>query len=155
MVRVFTTSVFVVAVLAVPALCTGGVITHACECAWATVCNHATDRSHAGGNPDGSVHPNRPHGAADTGDGCTDDGCGHATGCGHEGGCPDDPCSIHIVRPERQSIQLSDAQPAFACSIMPTAVAPRPTRTTRSYGRDWQGRKKLLPFPPSDLPLLI
>lgn len=81
--------------------------------------------------------------------------CNHGSGCGHEGGCPGDPCSIRVVRPERQGGDVvAVSQPAAAIAIIPAAVKQSWVESVCSGTLELPcGRK--LPFPPSDLPLLI
>lgn len=122
--RILTITVVLGSLLAVPALCVGGVITHACECDSAPPCTCETD-------------------------------CDHEAGCGHEGGCPDDPCSIRVIRPERQDkIAITDYQPAVSTAILPTLLKQPSIKMVRADARELPGSRKL-PFPPSDLPLLI
>ena len=122
--RLLTISVLLGSLLAVPALCMGGVITHACECESDFPCTCETD-------------------------------CDHETGCGHEGGCPEDPCSIRVIRPERQDdLVVTVSQLAVSTAILCTPLEQPSIQTVRADTSELPGTKKL-PFPPSDLPLLI
>lgn len=81
--------------------------------------------------------------------------CNHESGCGHEGGCADDPCSVCVVRPERQrNDSVTVVPPAVSTTIIFIAVTqpPIPAERTDSYERP--GGKNL-PLAPSDVPLLI
>ena len=122
--------------LAVPVLCMGGVITHACECASESAdaresgCAHQTDDGH-------ETH------------------CDHQTGCGHEGGCPDDPCSIGVLRLERQGDDVVAASlPAVPTPIILPTVN-QPLDRVRRAGEHESPSAKKLPFLASGLPLLI
>lgn len=123
-VRMFAVSVVAASFLGVPALCMGGVITHACDCASETACNCQAD-------------------------------CDHDSGCGHESGCSDDPCSIQVVRTDRQGPEVvtvsSHAIPATFVHSIDTQPSPQ---TVCACVRERFGGDTL-PFPPSDLPLLI
>lgn len=122
--RILTISVVFGSLLADPALCMGGAITHACECGSEPLCGCDTE-------------------------------CDHEDGCGHEGGCPDDPCSIRVIRPERQDeIVITDYQPAVSTAILAAPMMQPSVQTARADAREMRGSKQL-PFPPSDLPLLI
>lgn len=79
----------------------------------------------------------------------------HESGCGHEGGCPDDPCSVRFVRPEHYGDDVAAvAQPAISTTIILTTVNQPPAQMVLAGTHELPGGKKL-PFPPSDLPLLI
>ncbi len=122
--RILTISVLLGSLLAVPALCMGGVLTHACECASESPCP-------------------------------CEAGCEHDSGCGHEGECPDDPCSIRVIRPERRADNVvTVSQPAISTPIILSAVTLPSAQGVRASAREWPNGKKL-PFPSSDLPLLI
>lgn len=124
MVRILTIYAVAASFLVVPALCMGGVITHACEC------DSEIERT----------------GDAD---------CGHETGCGHEGACPEDPCGIEVLRPEHHGDDIvTISQPAGSTTILLIAVTQSSVQTKHAGTEEWPGGKKL-PFPPSDLPLLI
>lgn len=122
--RMLTISVVLGSFLAVPALCMGGVITHACECDSEFPCMCGT-------------------------------GCEHESECGHEGGCPDDPCGIRTVRSERQRDDFATvSQSAVPTTIILMAVTRPLLQVLCSGMLEWLGGSKL-PFPSSDLPLLI
>ena len=124
MIKILAIFVAVASFLVVPALCMGGVIKHACEC------------------------------ASETARACETEG-EHESGCGHEGGCLDDPCSVRVVRPERQSDDVvTVSQPEVSTTIILTTVCQPSTRMVRAGTHEWTGGRKL-PFPSSDLPLLI
>lgn len=128
--RILTISALLVSLLAIPAMCMGGVITHECECTSESVC------------------------ACEGG--CeSEPGCEHESDCGHEGGCPDDPCSIRVVRPERRcDCVVTVAQPTISPPIVFVSVV-QPSVLVVGVGLyEWSGDKKP-PFPPSDLPFLI
>ena len=117
-------SVAVASFLVVPALCIGGVITHACECAseFACACNT---------------------------------GCEHESGCGHESGCADDPCGIRVVRPVRRGDDVvTVSTPAIFTTIISTNLNTRSAQMVDAGTYESPGDKRL-PFPSSDLPLLI
>jgi len=116
--------------LIVPALCEGGVITHACDCADQTCCPPECD--------------------------CIgDSGCRHSC---KKGDCSGDPCSLRFVRTGRQGDPAIEApEPATSASpglceggpfMVRTALAQFPF-LLKSMRRNNQ------PYPPSDLPLLI
>lgn len=122
--KLFAVSVVVASFVGVPALCMGGVITHACDCASETACNCESD-------------------------------CDYDFGCGHESGCSDDPCSIQVVRTDRQGAKVvtvsSPAIPATFVFITDTKPSPQSVRAgiRERFGGD------TLRFHLSDLPLLI
>jgi len=123
-VRMVAVFVVVASFVGVPALCMGGVITHACDCASETACNCHAD-------------------------------CDHDSGCGHESGCSDDPCTIQVVRTDRQSDKTGTvSSPAVSTTILFISDTQPSLQTTRTGARERFGGNAL-PFPPSDLPLLI
>lgn len=88
--------------------------------------------------------------------GCSHDtDCGHEFGCRHEGGCPEDPCSSVFTRAERQGDDVyAPGQGSSTC----LAVVDDDVR--RFSKANWAGNVVLsqlpnLPFPLSDIPLLI
>lgn len=110
--------------LIVPALCVGGMITHACDCVEETCCPAECD-------------------------------CDDRSGCGHESGCADDPCSVLVVRPQRQSDNVvAVASPVVVTTIFHIAVTQASAQAVRAGLRERPGGK-MLPLPPGDLPLLI
>lgn len=122
--RVVTIVAALNSLLIVPALCMGGVITHACECVEETCCPTECD-------------------------------CDDRSGCGHESGCSDDPCSVVVVRPQRQGDDVAAvSSPVVFTTIIQTAVTQTSVQTVRAGLYEWPGGK-MLPLPPSDLPLLI
>jgi len=128
--RALTISVLLGSLLAVPALCMGGVITHACACGSESPCpcDSGCDR---------------------------ESGCDHVPDCGHEGGCPDDPCSIRVVRLERRVdtvVTVSQSPTSALIVVAATTQSPIPA-VYASERRGLYG--ELPPFPLSDLPLLI
>jgi len=87
--------------------------------------------------------------------GCTHVHDGEPAGCGHEQDCPDDPCSGLSVGGERtvrsnESIFL--IAPYFACVGVSAELAELVTHV--AIPRKAQESPNL-PFPPSDVPLLI
>lgn len=130
MVRILTIYAVSTSFLVVPALCMGGVITHACECPSDIARTCEADCEHGS------------------------DG-GHESGCGHEGGCPEDPCSIEVLRPEHHGDDIvTPSQPSASITIILVAVTQPSVQTEHAGTQKWPGGKKLA-FPPSDLPLLI
>jgi len=133
--RLFGVLVVAASFLGVPALCTGGVITHACDCAVEAGC----DLSEVG---------------CDCRTGCDGDG-----GCRHEGSCSDDPCNVRVVRVENtrhddDAVSLVERQ----VPMVVVAVDQRLRRADRAFVFDGSFRGEgsvRLPFPPSDLPFLI
>ena len=128
--RLLTISLVLTSLPAVPVLCVAGVVTHACECFSEALQPCETDCNHE-----------------------TDHG--HETRCGHESECPDDPCSIRAVRPHYRSddvVGLSHAAPA--AGFNPATVKHLLVESDFTSGSEFRGAKKL-PYPPSDLPLLI
>lgn len=124
--RVVTIAAVLHSLLIVPALCVGGVITHACDCDGVeeTCCPSECD-------------------------------CEAQSGCGHESECSDDPCSVPFVRTDRQGDNvIAAAQPAFLALVFlnegeqPSfkAIAAR-----WDVSLPWHDK----PYPSSDLPLLI
>lgn len=112
------------ALLATPALCMGGVITHVCECAADPTCT-------------------------------CEPGCGEESGCQHESGCSDDPCNIIVARSERQGNDVVAVfQPATGSSTLLCVDEQKLARRFRADVYESSHRKNL-PFPCSDLPLLI
>ncbi len=83
----------------------------------------------------------------------TDDG--HDSGCGHESECPDDPCSIHVVRPERQNDNTAPVLLPVASITTILAVIHQPASLVLPAGIYEMPDGTKLPFPPSDLPLLV
>ncbi len=77
--------------------------------------------------------------------------CGHEYGCGHESSCADDPCSFCVVRIERQGDDVVSVSPS---TIILSAVTQASIQTARAGVHEWIGGR-YLPFPSSDLPLLI
>ncbi|GJM24703.1 MAG: hypothetical protein DHS20C16_11180 [Phycisphaerae bacterium] len=134
MTKILAIFVAVASFLAVPAMCMGGMISHACECASEIACLCETDCEH---EPDGGH-----------------DG-GHDGDCRHEGGCADDPCSVRVVLTQRQGDDVvTVSQPIISNMIILTAVSQTSTRLVRAGTHEWAGGITL-PLPPSDLPLLI
>ena len=130
MTKILAIFVAVASFLAVPAMCMGGMISHACECASEIACLCETDCEH---EPD----------------------CGHDGDCRHEGGCADDPCSVRVVLTQRQCDDVVTVSPPIPSTmIILTAVSQTSTRLVRAGTHEWAGGIKL-PLPPSDLPLLI
>ena len=82
-----------------------------------------------------------------------DPGCGHEAGCHHENGCSDDPCSTPVVRNQRPRDGV-DTTPPSPVPCVAFNTGPRSDQTIRSEGRT-SSRPQGLPFPPSDIPLLI
>ena len=122
--RVLTIVAALSSLLIVPALCMGGLITHACDRAEETCCPPECD-------------------------------CNGRARCGHESGCSDDPCSVRAIRPERQNDDADTVlQPAISTTIVLVAVTQPSVHTERAPAHEWPGGKNL-PFPSSDLPLLI
>lgn len=81
--------------------------------------------------------------------------CNGRSGCGHESGCSDDPCSVRVVRPERQNaVALTVFHPAVSTAIILVTVTQPSVQTERAGTQEWPDGKKL-PFRPNDLPLLI
>lgn len=84
--------------------------------------------------------------------------CGSTISCQHESDCGSDPCEIGMTRAESGSENLSEAASSTTCT---RAAADDLARTLAS--RLVEGRPNAspvvelccLPFPPSDLPLLI
>ena len=80
--------------------------------------------------------------------------CDRESDCRHEGECPDDPCSIRVVRTERQGDNVMGASAPSTCVSTFDHETEPPGRTvfadlTESPGRNNQ------PYPSSDLPLLV
>ena len=80
--------------------------------------------------------------------------CDRESDCRHEGECPDDPCSIRVVRTERQGGNVMGAPEPSTCVSKLDHETAQPGRTvfaalTSSSGRNNQ------PYPSSDLPLLV
>ncbi|MFQ5463667.1 MAG: hypothetical protein ACE5E5_13705 [Phycisphaerae bacterium] len=128
--RILTISAVLGSLLALPTLCVGGVIAHACSCAAEATCHCSVDCEHECGRE-------------------------HQGGCGHEGGCPDDPCSMRVVRPERHDDgSVTVSRFAITATLIEADVKQSKAETV------FPGLLKLpctrkLPFPRSDLPLLI
>ncbi len=85
----------------------------------------------------------------------TDCDCGPGDTCGHDSDCADDPCSTVVTRPERKENDPTAWAPA------PAAVAdlssdglecPTPAYPDNSAATPFPRK---IPYPPSDLPLLI
>lgn len=81
--------------------------------------------------------------------------CGPGDPCRHEANCADDPCSTFVIRPERE-----DNDPT-ARAQAPTALADfrsdgfdRPT-LAHPHSSAVSPLPRKLPYPPSDLPLLL
>ena len=119
------------AMLWLPALCMGGVISHPCD-------DHAVP-----GHDDSPGHPDEPEAP-------------HDPGCSHESDCSADPCSQRVARHERQGGGVDAAElPPAALPGRPSvgphvdpSVLPSPCGPPPPENED-------LPFPPSDIPLLI
>lgn len=114
------------ALFAAPSLCAAGLITHACD--WD--CG-PTSGQH---NPDERGH-----------------------GCGHESDCASDPCSLILMRTESQSNTLNVSLPlqVFALPSCCEACTSHSACIASLLGGERAGRYPRLPFPPSDVPLLI
>ncbi len=142
--RILTISILLASFLAIPALCMGGVITHACKCTSDPVCMCSSDCDH------GSSKDNHGNSKGDHGD------CEHEeTNCGHEGECPDDPCSVSIIRAERRADSvITMSHPALAPAFILISVTQPSTHTVSYDVHHWSDGCNL-PFPASDLPLLI
>ncbi len=92
--------------------------------------------------------------ASESGCPCETD-CKHEDGGGHEGGCPDDPCSVLVVRPDRDGDDvLMDFQQIGSTAIVLADFDPPSPLMARASTRSWSGCENL-PFSGSDLPLLI
>jgi len=119
------------ALVAVPALCVGGLIEHPCDC------EPCHDRGAPGPGRDG---------------GHEDDG----GGCGHEDTCVNDPCTSLVARQDRSDETIDDWPPC-ACFSIELFGLIRDSLNDRALGRDGRptGCSPNLPYPPSDLPLLI
>ena len=109
--------------VATPALCMTGVLTHSCECA-------------------GSVGESCDCGSGDCADGCS-----------HESNCPDDPCQDNVITGggAQTRVILSQVFDAIVNSVIfePASALSlgRPEQVSTP------SPKKNLPYPPSDLPL--
>ena len=125
-----TISVVLASFLVVPALCMGGLITHACDCATETACHCGVDGEH-------------------------ESGCEDESGCGHEGDCSDDPCSVQVVRPNRQSDDVVTVSPPAASATIIYIAVKRPSVQTEHAGTHECLGGKNLSLPSGDLPLLI
>jgi len=124
MIRVVTTCLAAALFLAVPVLCVGGMLEHACDCAEDACCPSECD-------------------------------CDGRSSCGHESGCTEDPCGFRVVRSERHNGHAALASHAAASStILLTPVTPLAARSVCA-GACPRLDGIHLPFPSSDLPLLI
>ena len=83
--------------------------------------------------------------------------CGSAIGCEHETDCDSDPCEIGLARSDSWSQNhVDESATASAPVLLDDAsrnldlgqLGHRPHASSRAF-------KKALPFPPTDLPLLI
>ncbi|MFQ5412716.1 MAG: hypothetical protein ACE5EC_10480 [Phycisphaerae bacterium] len=111
--RIGTILIAVWALLLMPALCTAGVLLHACE-------------------------------------------CGAETGCSHETDCSDDPCGT-LVTSGRTQRMLVEFMPATLPSPVCCASSDDPDHASDQFRME--ERQPLpcphLPFPMSDIPLLV
>ena len=128
--RILAISVALGPLLVLPALCMGGIIAHECAC------------------DTGPSHPAEPL--------CrSDHNCGHHPGHGHERGCAEDPCNITAVRPVRGvGVVLDAPQPATWAQTGRGGDEP-PVAVSTVAGANPRLGYKNLPFPLSDLPLLV
>lgn len=80
--------------------------------------------------------------------------CEHKTECGHEDECPGESCTIRVVSPQRQHDHIGAARPDTSMALISSVV--KQSRGESVYARmlELPGTREL-PFPPSDLPLLI
>jgi hypothetical protein len=84
--------------------------------------------------------------------------CGSTIGCEHEADCSSDPCEIGMARPDSssQSHGESDAQMASTPAVLDElSNSPDPGYRGRRPNTSPLTPQKALPFPPTDLPLLI
>ena len=113
----------------VPALCMGGVITHVCECDEAPLSGTHSEDEHEHDSD---------------------------SGCGHESDCADDPCENLVVRLDRHADDVTaDLQSPVPCELLPVlAIVHGDIQAVRinDFGLP---PSKHLPFPISDIPLLI
>lgn len=86
--RTVTIAFVIGSLLAVPALCVGGVIVHSCESRMEVACCPSP---------------------------CD---CDNHSGCGHENECSDDPCSVFVLRPEHQCGDAVVAQLSVSSAIV-------------------------------------
>lgn len=126
MLRFLAISISVGSLFVLPTLCLAGVMSHACECECDTELGFPCETS-----------------------------CDHESSCRHESGCADDPCSIRVVRPERQDLDLSVCLPVAVCLMGAGAESSDPPVGV-SRGSWLDGLRREYPFHfDSDLPLLI
>ena len=124
MCRMLSISVAVGSFVILPALCVGGLITHACDFADMPGCN-------------------------------SEPGCEHESDCHHESTCSDDPCDNMVTRSNRPGV---DGNPT---SQSPTPCVTSDTIPAQGACLTFQCKDltttylKNLPFPHSDIPLLI
>ena len=88
--------------------------------------------------------------------GCSHDSdCEHEFGCRHEGNCPEDPCGSVFTRAERQGDDVNE--PGKAPSTCLAVVDDDVQRFSGADRAENVVRSQLpnLPFPLSDIPLLI
>lgn len=119
------------ALLALPLICTGGYLTHACECVVETEADCCTD-------------------ACGCGEGA-DESCNHETECGQ------DPCGADVItRHDDASTAMSQAlaqSVVLVATVQAETLGLSPDATVSPPRRHAAGKQ--LPFPESDLPLLI
>ena len=80
--------------------------------------------------------------------------CNRESDCRHEGECPDDPCSIRVVRTDRQGDDVMGAAEPSTCVSTFDHETEQPRRTVLADLTETPGRNNQ-PYPPSDLPLLV
>ena len=80
--------------------------------------------------------------------------CNRESDCRHETECPDDPCSIRVVRTERQGDDVLGAPQPSTCVSTFDHETEQPGRTVFAGLTESPGRNNR-PYPSSDLPLLV
>lgn len=84
--------------------------------------------------------------------------CGSTIGCEHEEDCPSDPCETGLARPDSRSQGYDEGSASTASSsivIEHFAKTLEPDASGRRISTYRLAFQDGLPFPPSDLPLLI
>ena len=113
MVRILTISVALASFQVVPALCLGGVIRHACDCAAETACDCKADCNH-------------------------ESGCGHEGGCADD---PCSIQVVRTGRQSDDVVTVSP--PVVSTTIIHIAVTQPSIQTEGAGTRGWPGGKNL------------
>ena len=119
------------ALVGLPTLCIAGALPHDCACG----------DSRASAEPSDCTHE-QPH-------------CSHNGACNHESDCGSDPCSkLTASRPEQYNDVAETVPLVVACPSFAASVSQRASLNVReSFSERVPGKN--LPYPSSDLPLLI